>query len=88
MTLSGTHRWHFDTKQRAWTSRGLPGVRIQATILRRRDGSKSLIWRLEPTGEPFIEYQQAMLAAEEHYASYSRRSRRSRQSRQSRHPHA
>jgi hypothetical protein len=81
MTLSGIYRWQFDAKQRAWTVRGLPGVRVQSTVLRGRGGRQHVAWVLEPSGEPFVDYQQAMLAAEERYASRSRQTRIPRRSR-------
>ena len=74
MTLSGIYRWQFDPAQRAWTVHGLPGVRVKATVIRGRR-TQHVAWVLEPSGEPFVDYQQAMLAAEQQYGSRSRRSR-------------
>lgn len=81
MTLSGIYRWQFDSKERAWTVRGLPGVRVKAAVMRGRGGTQHVAWVLEPSGEPFVEYQQAMLAAEERFGSRSRRVTRRRRHR-------
>jgi surface antigen len=71
MTLSGIYRWQFDAKQRAWTVKGHPGIRVKATVIRGRGGYQHVAWVLEPGGDPFVEYQEAMLTAEQRYGSRS-----------------
>ncbi len=84
IVISGIHRWDFDAGTRTWTAKGLPGLRIKATILKGPGGRQHPAWILDPSGEPFRGYMEAMLAAEEQFGSHRVSARSTRTTRRTR----
>lgn len=67
--VGGLYRWTFNPSDRAWHVIGRPGIRVKAIVLKAKGGRLMSAWVLDPSGETYPNYEDAMMAAEQQFGS-------------------